>query len=131
MQLYESERREFVRIKVNLSVRYKLISQTGEAVESKIREGTTQNLSGGGLLMVGSIPDIALIPDLLMAKIVIGVNLTLPDSSESIKALTRVAWAEAFEESSDKCALGLKFKEITKEDQDLIFRFIIKSKMPS
>ncbi len=131
MQSYESERREFVRIKTNLSVRYKLLSRTGEGIEDKIREGTTQNLSGGGLLLVGGIPNIAMIPDLLMEKIVVGVNLILPDAGESVKALTRVAWAEAFEESSEKCALGLKFKEITKEHQDLIFRFIIKSKMPS
>lgn len=131
MQSYESERREFVRVKTNLSVRYKFLSLTGEDIESKIREGTTRNLSGGGLLLIGGIPDIALIPDLLMERIVVGINLVLPDSGESVKALTRVAWAEAFEESSDKCALGLKFKEITKEHQDLIFRFIIKSKMPS
>ena len=131
MQSYESERREFVRIKTNLSVRYKLLSRTGEGIEDKIREGTTQNLSGGGLLLMGEIPNIAMIPDLLMEKIVVGVNLILPDAGESVKALTRVAWAEAFEESSEKCALGLKFKEITKEHQDLIFRFIIKSKMPS
>ena len=131
MQSYESERREFVRIKTNLSVRYKLLSRTGEGIEDKIREGTTRNLSGGGLLLMGGLPNIAMIPDLLMEKIVVGVNLILPDAGESVKALTRVAWAEAFEESSEKCALGLKFKEITKEHQDLIFRFIIKSKMPS
>ncbi len=129
-QRYESERREFVRVKTSLSVRYKFLSQSVEGLEDKIYEGVTQNLSGGGLLLTGKIPDLKWIPDLLMQKIVIGVNIMLPDSPDAIKALTRVAWAEAFEEGSEKCSFGLTFREITKEAQDKIFRFIIKSKMP-
>lgn len=129
-QGYESERREFVRVKTSMGVRYKFLSQTVEGLEDKIYEGVTQNLSGGGLLLTGKIPDLKIIPDLLMQKIVIGVNIMLPDSHDAVKALTRVAWAEAFEEGSGKCAFGLTFREITKEAQDKIFRFIIKSKMP-
>ncbi len=130
-QGYESERREFVRVRASLSVRYKFLRQSGEDIDEKVYEGVTQNLSGGGLLLTGKIPDLGWIPDLLMQKIVIGVNIIFPDSPEPIKALTRVAWAEAFEEGSGKCAFGLMFREITKEAQDKIFRFIIKSKMPS
>ncbi|GAF91192.1 unnamed protein product [marine sediment metagenome] len=130
-QGYESERREFVRVKTSLSIRYKFLNQSGDDFDEKIYEGVTQNLSGGGLLLTGKIPDLGWIPDLLMQKIVIGVNIMLPDSPEPIKALTRVAWAEAFEEGSGKFAFGLMFREITKEAQDKIFRFIIKSKMPS
>ncbi len=131
-QGYESERREFVRVKASLGVRYKFLRQSGDDIDESIYEGVTQNLSGGGLLLTGKIPDIEWIPDLLMQKVVIGVNVMLPDSPEEpIKALTRVAWAEAFEEGAGKCAFGLMFREITKEAQDKIFRFIIKSKMPS
>lgn len=131
MQGYESERREFVRIKTSLSVRYKFLNRAGEDIDENVHEGVTQNLSGGGLLLTGKIADVGWIPDLLMQKIVIGVNIMLPDSDEPIKALTRVAWAEAFEEGPGKCAFGLMFREITKDAQDKIFRFIIKSKMPS
>ncbi len=130
-QGYESERREFVRVRASLGVRYKFLNRDGEDAGDKVYEGVTQNLSGGGLLLTGKIPDLEWIPDLLMQKIVIGVNIILPDSPEPIKALTRVAWAEAFEEGSGKCSFGLMFREITKEAQDKIFRFIIKSRMPS
>ncbi len=130
-QGYESERREFVRVRASLGVRYKFLNRAGEDAGDKVYEGVTQNLSGGGLLLTGKIPDVEWIPDLLMQKIVIGVNIVLPDSPEPIKALTRVAWAEAFKEGSGKCAFGLMFREITKEAQDKIVRFIIKSRMQS
>lgn len=131
MQSYDSERREFVRIKTSLSVRYKFLTHDGEDMEDKIREGTTKNISGGGLLLVGNVPEVSWIPELLMQKIIVGVNVLLPDNPEPVKALTRVAWVEAFEESTGKCAFGLMFREIVREHQDKIFKFIIKSQMPS
>ncbi len=45
-QGYESERREFVRVRASLSVRYKFLKQSGEEIDEKIYEGITQNLSG-------------------------------------------------------------------------------------
>ena len=39
------------------------------------------------------------------------------------------AWIEAFEKGSDKCAMGLRFKEISKENQDQILKYIIKAQI--
>ncbi|MCE9582300.1 MAG: PilZ domain-containing protein [Planctomycetes bacterium] len=129
---YEQERREFVRVRVQIPVRYKFLSKvrTGAAME-EVYEGATTNVGGGGLLLLGRIPVIDWIPELLMQKIVIGVNLLLPHDEAPIKALTRVAWVESFDEVTMKCNLGLKFKEITQADKDRIFKFVIKVQMPS
>ncbi|MBI4833531.1 MAG: PilZ domain-containing protein [Planctomycetes bacterium] len=129
---YESERREFVRVKTEILVRYKfLCTYKEDKIFEEIHQGYTSNLSGGGILLKGPVPDFNWIPDLLMQKTVIGVNMMLPTEQEPLKALTRVAWIEAIDEKTHTCILGLKFKEITREDQDKIFKYIIRSQMPS
>jgi c-di-GMP-binding flagellar brake protein YcgR len=129
---FTSEKREFVRVKVSLPVRYKFLSHeiegTPEAME--IHEGTTNNLSGGGLLLKGRIPRLEWISGMLMEKIAVGVNLYLPKFDLPVKALTRVAWIEGLEEGSQKCHLGLRFKEIAGDGEDQILQFIIKCSMP-
>ena len=129
---FDSERREFVRIRVALPVRYKFLSRDLDGVpESQvIYEGSTNNISGGGLLLKARVPHLQWLPDLLMQKIVIGMNLVLPNNDLAVKALTRVAWIEAIEEGSQKCQLGLRFKEIAQEDEDRILQYIIRCQMP-
>ena len=129
MKNYEPERREFVRVTADIIVRYKFLSTDPFRKFEEIYEGKTNNISGGGLLLVGKIPDFKMITELLMQRIVVGVNIILPSNPEPIKALSRVAWIEAIDESSQECAMGLKFKEITKEHQDKIFQFIIRSQL--
>jgi c-di-GMP-binding flagellar brake protein YcgR len=129
---YEQERREFVRVRVQIPVRYKFLSKVRSGAEMDVvYEGSTMNLGGGGLLLLGKIPVLEWIPEVLMQKIVLGVNLLLPQDESPIKALTRVAWVETFDETTMKCNLGLKFKEITQADKDRIFKFVIKVQMPS
>ena len=93
-------------------------------------EGVTQNISAGGILLIGQIPELDWIPAMLMERIFLGINLHLPGVGEPVKALTRVAWIEAVDPESGRCAVGVKFKEMTKEHQDRIFKFIIHSQMP-
>ena len=126
---YETEKREFVRIKTDVPVRYKFLSRTLEIDDTAVHEGRTRNISGAGLLLIGKLPKDEWLTPLLMEKIVVGVNIMLPYSEEPIKALTRVAWIEGVQEDSGDCALGLKFKEITKDSQDEIFRYVIRSQM--
>lgn len=129
---FEQERREFVRVKLEIPIRYKFIAPyvKDERIERSY-EGTTSNISGAGLLLKGPIPDFNWIPDLLLAKMVIGVNISLPTEMDPIKVLVRIAWVEALEEQTHYCTMGLKFKEITREDQDKILKYIIRSQMPS
>jgi c-di-GMP-binding flagellar brake protein YcgR len=124
---YETERREFVRIKVDIPVRYKFLSKVIDCPD-EIFEGTTGNLGGGGMLLVGKVPDPHWYAELLMQRIVVGVNFLLPSFDQPIKALCRVSWIEA-PESPGRVAMGLKFKEITRDHLDEIFRYVIKAQL--
>lgn len=124
---YESERREFVRIRVDVPVRYKFLSKAVEVPED-VFEGTTGDLGGGGLLLVGRVPSEGMFVHLLTQKVVLGVNLMLPATQEPVKALCRVAWLEATE-TPGRVAMGLKFKEISRDSLDEIFRFVIKAQL--
>ncbi|MBI4600824.1 MAG: PilZ domain-containing protein [Planctomycetes bacterium] len=126
---YVIEKRDFVRVQTDIPVRYKFLSRSVPIESEGIFEGTTSNLSGSGLLLVGKIPGMSWIPGLLMGEILIGVNLLLPSVDVPIKALTRVAWIEAFEKGSEKCGMGLRFREISKENQDEILKYIIKAQI--
>jgi len=129
---FESEKREFVRVKVAIPVRYKFLSRDVEFATGidEIYEGSTANLSGGGILLKARIPDVAWLAPLLTERIVIGVNILLPRDEVPVKALTRVAWIEAIEEDTQKCQLGLRFKEIGQDDLDRILQYIIRCQMP-
>jgi c-di-GMP-binding flagellar brake protein YcgR len=128
---FESEKREFVRVKVAVPVRYKFLAHEVEHADlEKIWDGTTSNLSGGGLLLRGKIPDLAWLAPLLSGQMKVGVNLMLPTFELPVKALTRVAWIENLEESTQKGLMGLRFTEITKSGQDEILKYIIKTQMP-
>ncbi len=124
---YESERREFVRIRTDIAVRYKDLSKA-VPVPDEVFEGTTGDLGGGGLLLLGRIPEEAMVVPLLQQKIVVGINLVLPSSENAVKALCRAAWIEA-SESPSKVAIGLKFKEISRDSLDEIFRYVIKAQL--
>ena len=129
---FESEKREFVRIRVALPVRYKFLSRDPAFAPNsdEIHEGSTNNISGGGLLLKARIPDLQWLAPLLMERIVLGLNIQLPHDEIPVKALTRVAWIEAVEEGTQKGLLGLRFKEIGQEDQDRILQYIIRCQMP-
>jgi hypothetical protein len=127
---YESEKREFVRVGMAVPVQYRLVPQGAEvSVPSEILEGETQNIGAGGILLVGAIPDPAVVTDLLLQKIVVGVRIFLPGEDKPVEALARVAWLEAVDHDKHRCSLGLAFKEITSDAQDTLFRFIIGSRM--
>ena len=53
----------------------------------------------------------------------------LPSLDIPIKALGEVSWIEAFQKGSERCALGLRFKEISKPHQDEILKYIIKAQI--
>ncbi len=129
---FESEKREFVRIRVAIPVRYKFLSRDAEYATTidEIHEGSTANLSGGGLLLKARIPDVTWLAPLLTERIVIGVNILLPRDEVAVKALTRVSWIEAIDQDTQKCQLGLRFKEIGQDDEDRILQYIIRCQMP-
>ncbi len=131
MAAFDSEKREFTRVKISVPVRYKFLYRELESPElDKIWEGSTSNLSGGGMLLRGVIPRLDWLSHLLTGRMMIGVNLILPTYEVPVKALTRVAWIEGLEETTQKARMGLTFREITQEAQEEILRYIIKTQMP-
>ncbi|MCI0650326.1 MAG: PilZ domain-containing protein [Planctomycetes bacterium] len=130
MQLEQgSSRVEFHRLNTDIPVRYKFLSKTIDLGTDQIYEGTTCRLSGGGCLLVGKVPSLNWIPALLMGKILVGVNVLLPQQEAPVKALCRVSWIEAISEGSDRLTFGIQFVDIPKEGQDLITKYLIKSQM--
>jgi c-di-GMP-binding flagellar brake protein YcgR len=123
---YETERREFVKVSSDIPVRYKFLSRTVPIDSEGVHEGTTSHLSAHGLLLVGKVPGLSWIPGLLMEEIVLGINVLLPSMDVPVKALARVAWVEAIKKGCDKCPMGLRFLEISKESQDELLKYVIK-----
>ncbi len=129
---YEHERREFVRVRLEIPVTYRFVCHLRQDPELDHQyRGSTSNISAGGLLLHGEIPLIPWIPELLMQKMLIAVSMALPDGGGAIKALARTAWLEPVEEPSLRCHMGLAFREITSTDRDRVFQFVMRSLMPT
>jgi c-di-GMP-binding flagellar brake protein YcgR len=127
---YESEKREFVRVGVAVPVKYRFLSQSPDVVvPGGYLQGETQNISAGGILLIGPIPSREIMSDLLIRRVLVGVRVFLPGEEKPVEALARVAWLEAINEKESTCSLGLAFKEITSVAQDVLFRFIIGSRL--
>jgi c-di-GMP-binding flagellar brake protein YcgR len=128
---FEIEKRDFVRVQVSVPIHYKFMSHahSGPVLE-QVHEGSTSNLSSGGLLLRGMVPDLSWLGPLLTGSMAVGVNLILPGFGVPVKALTRVVWIERLEEVTQKAYLGLRFQEITQTAREEILQYIIKTQMP-
>jgi hypothetical protein len=126
---HDTEKRDFVKVSVGIPVRYKFLSKTIQVADMDTREGITSNLSGMGLVMLTKLPPPDLLAPLLTHEALLGVNIYLPSAESPIKALATISWIECVEESAEKCAIGLKFVDAKKEDQDRILRYVIKSQI--
>lgn len=128
----EPERRDFVRVSTDIPVRYRfrsVVKKDADATD-RVMTGATTNLSGGGLLLRGPIPEIGLVTQLVTGKASLEVEITLPTDPRPVIAKARCAWVETVEEESLRCHLGLRFTEISAEDKERIFRFVIRVQMP-
>jgi len=125
MRYYERERREFVRVNAEVAVRYRFLGHDATFQATGFVDGKTSNLSGGGMLLTASVADPDWIPGLLTEHIFIGVEIDLPGADGPVRALARAAWVEAAGDGSGTCRIGLRFKEITRQDQDRLFNFVI------
>ena len=116
------EKRQFVRVPVDVQVNYRFIRYDGQTGD--VFSGKTGNIGAGGLLLTAALPEADLIADLLMGKVSVWVELLLPEQ-EPIRAISHVAWLEALDETNNTCAMGLRFAEIAAVAQDELFRFVI------
>ncbi len=127
--IFDSERRKYLRIRDEIIISCKFMnSSISDPASDKIYEGKVINMSGGGIMMRGPIPNPQWIPELLSQRMAVGIRFLLPGEEEPIKALTRVAWIGAVDESSHNYRIGLRFEELAVKDVDKIIKFIIKGK---
>ena len=125
----EPERREFVRVSAVVPVRYSFLDVDGRRLPPGLSEGATTNLSASGMLLQARLGDLAWVQELLTQRLAVAVSVILPTEMEPVKALARAAWIETIEPDSRRCNLGLMFREITREDQVRLFRFVIRSQL--
>ena len=126
---FRQERREFIRVATACRVTYSFIAERPVLPAGETFEGTTDNISGGGLKLVGELPGPDLIPDLLLGRAAVGVNVFLPGSPRPVRALTRTAWIELAEKKDHKFLIGLRFREISADDRERIVQFIIEAQV--
>jgi len=121
----ESERREYARIRRAMEVRFKYISGTVKDPEiDLVYEGSTLNVSMGGLLLVGPIPRMEWLKDLLLGHIQVGVNLTVPLNVAPVKALTRLSWIEAREPQALTFRMGLRILDMPADHRRILSDFL-------
>lgn len=124
-----AERKGFVKVSIDVPVRYKFLSKTVEIEDTGVHEGHTNNISGSGLMLVARIPDGEILSYLLSGEVFVGLNILLPSDDEPVKALSRVGWIEVLPEFPGKCGIGLRFLDMPKEDSDRIFRYTIRAQI--
>ena len=119
------ERREFERIRVDLPVQYKLLTVSELQVPDDICIGETTDINPRGILLVGSLPSLDLRVPLLTQKIILSIEMSLPRPKFMVQAIARVIWIEAVEEEQKRCSMGLTFNDISQEDREKLFQFLV------
>jgi len=121
-----AERRKFLRVQKGLPVRYRFVSLDPVfRVGPERYNGRTHNLSQGGLLLLGRIPDQHWDEHLLSHRLVVGVSMELTKAEIPVRSICRVAWMEPFDGDEKLTAFGLAFAEITEEDKARVLRYIL------
>ena len=127
MSNFESDRRDFPRLRRSIPVRYKFLSSTvKEDALERVCEGSTQDLSIGGMLLTGPVSRLEWVKDLLIGRMDIGVNLQLPGNDVPVKALGRVAWLEAADAEAMSMRIGLRFLDMPPDHRRVLSDFLMK-----
>ncbi|GMV81332.1 MAG: hypothetical protein AMXMBFR7_25160 [Planctomycetota bacterium] len=120
-----AERRQYKRVTLDLPVFYRFrTSDPRLKIEKLTYQGMTRNLSEGGLLMLGPLPDLAWISPLLMSKILLDMTLELPGAARSIAVEGRAAWVEAKPSGLQDAMYGITFGTVARESKEALRAWI-------
>jgi len=122
------ERRETVRLELNIPVEYTLINDIKSTELSRRRRATVTNISARGLRIESDEIDDSLIEELYNGRIKLGLEMKLPGTDIPVKALAKVAWLTKGWKEQDgraKYIMGLEFLDITTVHQDMVREYII------
>ncbi len=126
---FQQERREFIRVRHKCPVEYSFVGAAESIDSATVYQGVTDNISGGGLKLVGTFPNPDWVPLLLLGKVALAVSIQLPGEGCPVKGMTRTAWIEGADPKTHKFLLGLRFREIAPADRERIVQFIIKKQL--
>lgn len=128
------EKRRAARVKFrvsdNLEVRYKFLSHLENFQCETVFAGVVLNLSKGGCLFVGPIPEPSWLPQLGQGLVLIGMNIMIPES-RPVKALASLRWtrpgptimAQRF--GSPAYELGVQFEQVDAAHRNKLEKFLI------
>jgi c-di-GMP-binding flagellar brake protein YcgR len=110
-----------------ITAKYKFLSSINEYQCEDIFEGTVVDLSRGGALLEGVIPDPTWIPGLLDGQIQVGMFIYIPQS-DPVKVLGTMRWSRPVEGTlpeENLYAIGLRFEEISDDHKKNLSKFLI------
>jgi hypothetical protein len=123
--------RTLVKLRTPIEVRFKFLSKSRQDVEQdQIYDGIAPSISAQGCVVSGRIPRLDWVADLLTQKMMLGINLLLPNDPDPIKALGEVGWIEKIDEATGRCQIGVTFKDIQPADRNKIFAHQVKAQLP-
>lgn len=126
---FHQERREFIRVKQECAVEYRFLGAVESVDSDRSYEGVTDNISGGGLKLIGTIPNPDWVPLLLLGKVALAVSVRLPGEAHPVRAMTRTAWIEGVDPGTHRFLVGLRFREIAPHERERIIQFIIRKQL--
>jgi len=122
-----SEKRRNVRIFLNtpIQVKYHFIRDYDDQSESP-GDALSSNISGGGLFLELPHLETKTQEELLKGEKKLFLEILLPNTTEPIKALGKVAWMEEKEERGKALhGAGVTFISIDEDDREKIINYII------
>ena len=123
MSIPSIEQRVFHRLTLQLQVSYRIVTaRTGTGAE--LDDGTTINLSAGGLLL--AVPTIAqnVVPELLEGQGTLDVRFGLGADQPPIVARCRVVWLQGPKKRGDGFQLGLKFVDLATAERERLHAYV-------
>ncbi|MDC3378721.1 PilZ domain-containing protein [Planctomycetota bacterium] len=111
----------------NIEVRYKFLSHLDDFQCDRIFRGSISNLSKGGALFTGPIPDSSWLPKLGTGQVLIGMNVMIPDG-RPIKCLASLRWTRPGEfvpDGEGSYELGVQFEQLEPEHRNALSKFLI------
>jgi hypothetical protein len=137
-----NEKRRSARIRFkpsdNLEVRFKFLSHLDDFRSEEVFQGLIFNLSKGGALFQGAVPGTEWLPRLGEGRILIGMNIMVPDGIRAVKALASLRWCRPVGEpardgkttaapqaSLPLYELGVQFEQLEPEHRSNLAKFLI------
>ncbi len=118
------KKRQKLRLKLKLSVAFIVIDENGKPCSDDVFEGYTQDISEGGMLYQGVLPEMSVRLRLLNRELFLGLNVFFLSAKDKLKLIAEVRWLEENKKSKSEFSAGLKFKELDEASKNKLARLI-------